>query len=210
MAGPDPLQIIKKYGKAAVEEHLRKVRSRAANVKQQQWEIDQVMDTIDNRIQSLSKGQRVVAGAGAPKAEVRAYTFLKEIIDQEAHALEPLDYVVIAVNAHDPSAAFENTPATIFDFARMQEDPSGRYRSPETLVDRMKGLLQKQPAYLREAKVRFREPRLKGTAEYEGAVVNIFYTSAPGDNYLSLFDHDQTRAFLKSKGYVTAHIKVGG
>jgi hypothetical protein len=210
MTNPDPLEIIKKHGKAAVEDHLREVREQAADIKQRQWEIDQILDTVENRIQSLSKGQRKVAGSGTSKAQVKAYTFLREIIEQEARALELLDYVVIAVNAKDPSAAYENTPSTIFDFTRMQEDPYGRNRSPEALVDQMKGLLEKQPGYMKEGKIRFREPRLKGTAEYEGAVVNIFYTTAKGDNYLSLFDHEQTRAFLKAKGYITAHIATGG
>ena len=68
MTKPDPLEIIKKYGKAAVAEHLAKARGRAAEIKQTQWEIDQVLDTIDNRIQGLSKGQRRVAGDGASRA----------------------------------------------------------------------------------------------------------------------------------------------
>jgi hypothetical protein len=209
MTDPDPLQIIKKYGKAVVDEHLKRVRAKASDIKQAQWEIDQVLDTIDNRINSLSKGTRLAAPGGAGREGSKAYAFLREIIDQEAQALAPLDNILIAVNARDASAAYENTPSTIFDFARIQEEAAGYGNSPEALVDRMKALLDRQPTYLKEGKVRFREPRLKGKAEHEGAVINLFYTSAPGDNYLSLFDHDQTRAFLKNKGYLTAYRAVG-
>jgi hypothetical protein len=204
MADPDPLEVLKKHGKAVVEGHLKQARERTSEIKQQQWEMDQVMETIDNRIQGLSKGQRKVAGDGVSKEEIKAYTFLKEILDQEGQALEPLDYIVIAVNLKNPSQVYENTSSTIFDFNLIREDPTGLHKNPEALVDRMKSLLAKQPTYVREGKVRFREPRLKGTAEREGVVINIFYTTAPGARYLSLFDHDQTRAFLKSKGYVTA------
>ncbi len=210
MTNPDPLQIIKQYGKTALDEHLRKVRERALDTKQAQWEIDQVLDTIDNRIEGLSKGKRLAAPGGAAKDGSRAYAFLREVIDQEAQALAPLDNILIAVNAKDPSVAYENTPSTIFDFARLQEDPTGPCKNPEALVDRMKELLQRQPGYMKEKKVRFREPRLKDKAEYDGAVINLFYTTNPGASYLSLFDHDQTRAFLKRKGYLTAYRAVGG
>ena len=208
MTNPDPLAVLKAYGKITVEEHLRKVRERASDIRQKQWEIDQVMETIDNRIRNLSKGQRKVVGNGVTKEELKAYIFLKEIIDQEGQALEPRDYILIAINSRDPSAAYENTPSTIFDFARILEEPSGHHKNPEALVDKLKDLLVRQPQYMKEGRIRFREPRSRDTAEHEGAVINIFYTTAPGENYLSLFDHDQTRAFLRSRGYVTAYKAV--
>ena len=200
-------QIFEKYGKKVVDIHMNFVQNKKGNPLE--YALDQILDSTNKKIERLRKFK-----SSNPKRRAEDlvnYTFLRNILREEISALNPLDLITLAIYKANPSAVYQADSSKIFNVTDFLKGHLSSRIDIAALSEKMKQLLQKQPGYLAEKNLKFRQPRLKFKYSLGPIAVSGFYSSLPHKmNHLLLFDYNETRNYLHNAGFATASFHPDG
>jgi len=201
--------ILKDHGYDIAEDH-KKAAEKDEMLLNYDAALDNIVSVLSKKINTPFKKKKSAFGMPSAKndnSEDIALKFVYDIAQQERAAVRPsnddIDFIVLAVNAKNPFAEYKNDGSKIFDLFDRVKKPLARV-NPNDLVQGMDMMLEDNILYKDDKELKFRQPRLKGTADINGLKVNIFYTSLKKQGYPFLFDHSATLSYLNKTGYALA------